>query len=67
MLAVSFELKMADVTAVKTVVVILDRNDKQKRNRRVSFSGGKKELVEATRRVFTDILAPEDDIFFQVK
>ena len=34
-----------------TVIVTLDRNDKQKRNRCVSFSGGKKELVEATRRV----------------
>ena len=48
----SLEFKMADVTGVKTVIVILDRNDKRKRNHRVSFSGGKKELVEATRRVF---------------
>ena len=32
----------------------------------MSFSGGKKELVEATRRVFADILAPEDDVLFQV-
>ena len=45
---------------VKTVVVILDRNDKRKRNRRVSLSGSKKEFVEATRRVdlLSDILAP---------
>ena len=50
----------------KTVIVALDRNDKRKRNRRVSFEGGKKELVEATRRVFSDILAPEDEVFFQV-
>ena len=49
----------------KTVIVALDRNDKRKRNRRVSFKGGKKELIEATR-VFSDILAPEDEVFFQV-
>ena len=36
----SLEFKMADVTGVKTVIVILDRNDKRKRNHRVSFSGG---------------------------
>ena len=50
----------------KTVIVALDRNDKRKRNRRVSFKGGKKELIEATRRVFSDILAPENEVFFQV-
>ena len=60
------EFKMADVAVDKTVIVILDKKDKRKRNRRVSLSGGKKELVEATRRVFSDILAPEDDVFFQV-
>ena len=57
------EFKMADVAADKTVIVILDKKDKRERNCRVSFSGGKMELVEATRRVFSDILAPED-VFF---
>ena len=38
-------------------IVVLDRNEKRKRNRRVSFSGGKNELLVATKAVFTDVLS----------
>ena len=63
----SFKFKMVDVTGAKTVTVILDRERQTKtKSSCVVQWRQKKELVEATRRVFADILAPEDDVFFQV-
>ena len=51
----------------RTVIVVLDRSEKRKRNRHVSFSGGKNELLSATKSVFSDILSADDDLFFQVR
>lgn len=36
------------------------------RNRPVTFSGGKNELLCATKKEFSDILATDSDIYFQI-
>ena len=49
-------------TMAKTVLVSLDE-----RNRPVTFSGTKKNLLEDFRVVFQDQLAHEDDVYLQIK
>ena len=49
-------------TMAKTVLVSLDE-----RNRPVTFSGTKKNLLEDFRIVFQDHLACEDDVYLQIK
>ena len=49
-------------TMAKTVLVLLDE-----RNRLVTFSGTKKNLLEDFHVVFQDQLACEDDVYLQIK
>ena len=46
----------------KTVLVSLEE-----RNRPVTFSGAKENLVEEIRVVFKDQLASEEDVYLQIK
>ncbi len=51
----------------KTVLVKLESLSQQgTRNRPVSFSGGKEELLCATKEKFSDILSKDGDIYLQM-
>ena len=52
-------------TRIKTALVCV--GEKHERRRPVQFSGSNQQLCTAVRNAFSDVIAPTDEVFLQIK